>query len=171
MDNRRQMIHYNKNDVTKAVRLNRQHVCIILRIFVTWPVIIIHAFKKSYPCQRLICTIVFFQINEICTWNKIGVQIDEMISWHFTKYYNINIRIYLTEKHPFRKSYPINPVFWLDDFRVPVRVQNLYSRMFFDHMDCSLFNCCLTCYCYNLISCSAKTSGNIRDTCNLHEAL
>jgi hypothetical protein len=40
------------NDVTKAVRLNRQHVCIILRIFVTWPVIIIHAFKKYYPRQR-----------------------------------------------------------------------------------------------------------------------
>jgi len=26
---------YNKNNVTKAVRLNRQDVCIILRIFVT----------------------------------------------------------------------------------------------------------------------------------------
>ena len=59
MDNVR---FYNKNDVTKAVRLNRQHVCIILRIFVTWPVIIIHAFKKSYPRQRLICTIVFHYI-------------------------------------------------------------------------------------------------------------
>jgi hypothetical protein len=53
---------YNKNDVTKAVRLNRQDVCIILRIFVTWPVIIIHAFKKSYPRQRLICTNVFHYI-------------------------------------------------------------------------------------------------------------
>jgi hypothetical protein len=59
MDNVR---FYNKNDVTKAVRLNRQHVCIILRIFVTWPVIIIHAFKKSYPRQRLICAIAFHYI-------------------------------------------------------------------------------------------------------------
>ena len=40
---------YKKNDVTKAIKLNRKDVCIILRICVTWPVIIIHAFKKSYP--------------------------------------------------------------------------------------------------------------------------
>ena len=53
---------YNKDDVTKAVGLNRPDVCIILRIFVTWPVIIIHAFKKSYPRQRLICAIAFHYI-------------------------------------------------------------------------------------------------------------